>query len=283
MRARLIFHTVFGNRKVALRTAHHILRLQPLPSVDVAAVIARRNALFALQILGESIVFKPTAEATYALMLERRIYTEAVYVAVTLAEDAITRGDFPSSLAWLNRSSEVLGRLHESAEGVIQGYMSVLSTVAVHAGSYPLASRLLTQVQKRLRLAATPRLRAINMSYLIRLALIQGNPLPANCDLNQLRSDYEAGCRLGRQDTVVEGLWLAYRHSGRRKEASRLLQEYFSVCRREVGPADWSLWNSTNADPFWKTNVPLIPQTVQHGELCATIESIVSRCMALQG
>lgn len=283
LRAKLIFHTVFGNRRIALRTARHILRLHPLPRIDVESVIARRNALFALQILGDSVVFKPIAAATYAFMLERKIYTEAVYVAVTLAEDAIALGDFPTTLDWLRRASEVISRLHESAEGVTQGYMSALSNFAVHAGDYALASKLLSQVQKRLRLAATPRLRAINSAYLIRLAVVQGLALPPDCDLDQLRRDYEAGCRLGRQDTVVEGLWLAYWQSGSRRDASHMLRDYFSRNRREVGFADWSLWNSTKPDPFWKRHARLIPQTKHHHAECVDmIRSIVSRCMPLQ-
>ena len=59
--------------------------------------------------LGDASVFKPTAAATYALMIERKIYTEAVYIAVTLAEDAIAAGDFHAALGWLGRASEVIG------------------------------------------------------------------------------------------------------------------------------------------------------------------------------
>jgi hypothetical protein len=282
LRAKLIFHTVFGNRRIAVRTARSILRLHPLPRIDVAAVIARRNALFALQILGEAVAFRPTASATYALMLERKIYTEAVYVAVTLAEDALALGDFRTALDWLSRASEVVSRVHETAEGVIQGYLSALSNVAVHVGEYSTAKRLLIQVHKRLRLVATPRLRAINAAYLIRLSGLEGLQLPTGCDLDQLRKDYEAGCRLGRQDTVVEGLWLAYSLIGSAEAANALLDEYFTKHRREECPSEWSLWNSTRTDPFWEANRSLIPSTRQDpGASVRALQTIIASCDAL--
>jgi hypothetical protein len=282
LRARLIYHTVFGDRRIAVRTAHRILSCHPLPRIDVGSVIARRNALFALQILGEEVAFRPNASATYELMLERKIYTEAVYVAVTLAEGALALGDYPIALDWLSRASAVVGRVHETAEGVIQGFMSALSSMAVHAGEYSIAAQLLVQVQKRLRLVATPRLRAINAAYLIRLARLQGLPMPVDCNPNQLAKDYEAGCRLGRQDTVVEGLWLAYSDKGAQGGASRLLHEYFTKHRRETGLSDWSLWNSTQSDPFWAANQVLIPHTRHdRGTLARELHAIIARCAVL--
>jgi hypothetical protein len=282
LRAKLIYHTVFGSTRTAIHTARRLLRLHPLPQIDVQSVIARRNALFALQMLGDCSVFKTTAAANYLLMSERKIYTEAVYIAVTLAEDAVAAGDFHLARRWLGRASEVIGRLHETAEGVIQGFMSALSLVAVHEGDFATADRLLRQVRARLRLASTPRLRAINDTYLIRLAIRQGQPVPAGFDINRLRKDYEAGCRLGRQDTVVEGLWLAYSHSGDNAEATALLKEYFALHRREAIAADWSLWHSSSADRFWRDQRSLVPAPPPVADFVAdSLEVIVARCSAL--
>jgi hypothetical protein len=282
LRGQLIYHAVFGSQPIAVRTARRILRLHPLPRIDAASVVARRNALFALQMLGDSGVFKPTASATYALMTDRKIYTEAVYVAVTIAEDAIAAGNFRDALDWLCRASEVIGRLHETAEGVIQGFTSALSLVALHIGESDTADRLLKQVHARLHLVTTPRLRAINAAYLIRLAVKKAEPVPGCCDIDQLRKDYESGCRLGRQDTVVEGLWLAYRHSGSTQEATSLLREYFSRNRREATAVDWSLWNSTRTDSFWGENRALIPVArADPDNPVATLETILARCSSL--
>ena len=282
LRAKLIYHTVFGNPRIGVSTARQIIRLHPLPTVDAVSVMARRNALFALQMLGASAIFKPAAYATYAVLAERKIYTEAVYIAVTLAEDAVAAGDFRSALAWLDHASEIIGRLHETADGVIQAFMSTLSLVATYMGDHTTAARLLDQVRSRLRLATSPRLRAINTTYLVRLAIRQQRPIPRECNIDQMRRDYEAGCRLGRQDTVVEGLWLAYSSVGDAQAATHLLQQYFAKYRRETLSADWCLWNSTRVDSFWEQHRSLIPQSAaQPAAPLESLERIVSRCSNL--
>ena len=282
LRARLIYHTVFGSSPVAVNTARRLLRTHPLPSIDVGSVVARRNALFALQILGELRAYWPTAVAAYEVMIERKIFTEAVYLAVTLAEDAIAAGDFGTALGWLSRAGGVVGRLHETAEGVTQGYMSALSSIAMHAGDYASAASLLAQVHKRLRLVSAPRLRAINSAYLSRLAVFQDKPLPSDGSLEVLRQDYDAGCKLGRQDTVVESLWLVYTRTNRSHDAARLLREYFAQHRRELSRADWSLWHSTRADSIWRECPTLRPKRLNSAPVPRdTLHSLVSMCVAL--
>ena len=259
LRASLIYHTVFGNPATAVRTARRILSLHPIPAIDLSSVVARRNALFALQILGESRSFLPSAKAAFALMSERKVYTEAVYVAVTIAEHFIAVGDLVIALDWLERASSALPRVYETAEGVTQGYMSALSLIACLSGEYSATGELLALVRERLRLVNTPRLRAINAANAIRLALLRSAAIPEECDLARLRHDYDTGCKLGRQDTVVEGLWLAYQTTGASSDASKLLCEYFASHRRESCPADWSLWNSTRTDAFWNGRTSLVP------------------------
>jgi hypothetical protein len=282
LRAELIYHTVFGSPRIAVTTARQLLRLHPLPHVDAVSVMARRNALFALQMLGASAIFKPAASASYALLAERKIYTEAVYIAVTLAEDAVAVGDFRCALGWLERASEIVGRLHETADGVIQAFMSTVSLVATHMGDHGTSAQFLDGVRLRLRLATSPRLRATNATYLVRLALRQHQPIPLECDVDQLRRDYEAGCRLGRQDTVVEGLWLTYSHLGDAHSATHLLQEYFARHRRETFAADWFLWHSTRSDTFWEQRPSLVPQAAsQTAASPESLERVISRCSSL--
>ena len=259
LRARLIYHTVFGDPKLAVSTARRLLRLHPMPTIDLNSVVARRNALFALQILGESRTFLPSAIAAFALMSERKVYTEAVYVAVTIAEHFIAAGDFAIALDWLDRASNALVRVYETAEGVTQGYMSALSHIACLSGEYSATAELLALVHQRLRLVNTPRLRAISTANTIRLDLMRGGAILEDCDLTRLRKDYDVGRGLGRQDTVVEGLWLAYRISGAWQAATELLLDYFEHYRREDSPADWSLWNSTKTDGFWNGRESLVP------------------------
>jgi hypothetical protein len=277
LRAKLIFHTVFGTPTVAVSTGRRLLHLHPLTRLDLTSVIARRNALFALGILGEEMTFRPSAAAAIDLMIARKIYTEAVYLSVAMADHLMAVGDFSSALRSLDRASSALSRVAGSAAGVTQGFLSSLSLIAAWNGDYSTASRILSQVQERLHLMVTPRLRALNSAHRLRLAIKRGDGV-SDSELAQLRAHYEIGAHLGRQDTIVESLWLGYRSAGSTRDASELLREYFQARRRETCPADWSLWHSTRHDPSWRDLSSVIPQQLEGIEIdCAQLRDLVSR------
>jgi DNA-binding SARP family transcriptional activator len=252
LRAELIYHTVFGSPRKGIVAARQLLRMHGVDSMGVTPVTARRNALFALQVLGESTTFSRSALATYKSLKEAKVHTEALFIATSIAERAIDRGDLPLALDWLNRGSELLARQHQTAQGVVQGYLSLVAFAALFVGDFSAATELLAAVRKCLRLAATPRLEAVGAAHRIRVAVMQKVAIPSSICLTSLRQLYEAGSTLGRQDSIVEGLWLAYDASGDSGEATRLLDEYLAKRRREIGPPEWSLRYSTRSDPVWQ-------------------------------
>ena len=259
LRAELIFHTVFGVPSVAATTAQRILALHPVSKLDLASVISRRNALFALAILGEEEIFVPEAGAVFERMLAHKVYTEAVYISVTLADHLMALGDFSGALRSLDGASGALSRVADSAQSVTQGYLSSLSLIAAWCGEYQTARGILSRVQERLHLMITPRLRALNTAHMLKLALMCGDEVSED-NLTDLRTYYEVGARLGRQDTIVESLWLGYALVGAARNAEELLQEYLRSHRREACPVDWSLWHTTRHDPTWKERPSLIPR-----------------------
>lgn len=282
LRATLIYHTVFGEPAVAIRTAQQILDLHPLPQLDLVSVIARRNALFALQILGASYALRPAAVPTYDLVSTRKVHTEAVYVAVALAEDSIASGDIATALGWLCSSANSLGFIHRTSHGVAQGYLSALASIAALHREYASAASLLRDVEKRLSFAAAPRLQAVNLAYRVRLAALEGRLGESSFDLEALRSGYAAGKALGRQDAVVEALWHLLRARGEAAEASRLLEGYLCAHRREVGAVEWPLWLATRADPAWSATVCLVPDGQQVTEAPPDrLRTLLKYCEAL--
>jgi DNA-binding SARP family transcriptional activator len=261
LRALLIYHTVFGRPQRAIASARHIIRLHALPCSDVTSVTARRNALFALQNLRETTVFQSEATATYAFMTERKVYTESLYLAASLAEQAIARGEFRIAHAWLTRACVPLARLRHRSQGVVQGFLSVISFMAMLAGELTAAHRFLVEVRERLRLLTTPRLSALDAAFQVRLAVLRHVDIPPEVSISRLRADYELGSRLGRQDSVVEGLWMAYARAGALSDATELLTEYFCSRRRERCRPEWSLWHHTQNDPFWQLHRELVPRS----------------------
>jgi DNA-binding SARP family transcriptional activator len=271
LRAKLIFHTVFGAPSVAASTARRILGLHPLASLEFTSVMSRRNALFALAILGEGETFMPGAIAAFDHMIAQKVYTEAVYVSVSLADHLMAAGDFGGALNCLARAGSALSRVAESAAGVTLGYLSSLSLIAFWSGDYDTAARILSHVRERFHLLATPRLRALSSAHKMRLRLTRGEVVDER-DFSQLLDYYDRGARLGRQDTVVETLWLAHRQRDATDCASELLREYLETRRRERCAADWSFWHSTRSDPVWRDHLSLIPRLrdpvpVDHAQL----------------
>ena len=259
LRAKLIFHAVFGVPSVAVATARRILALHPLDSLALTSVIARRNALFALAILGEEKTFRSRATASFERMIARKVYTEAVYISVVFADHLMAFGDFSGALASLDRASGSLSRVANTASGVTQGFLSSLSLIAAWSGDYNTASSILSRVQERLNLMNTPRLRALSAANKLRLAVMSGESVSRG-QLSELRAHYEMGARLGRQDTIVESLWLGYQYAGVPRAGSELLRQYFQSRRRETCAADWSLWHSTRHDPAWRDHSTFSPR-----------------------
>jgi hypothetical protein len=278
LRALLIYHTVFGRPHRAIAAARHIIRIHALPCTDVTSVTARRNALFALQNLREATVFQSEATATYAFMTERKVYTESLYLAASLAEQAIAKGEFHIAHAWLSRACVPLARLRQTSQGVVQGFLSVISFMAMLAGELTTAQRFLVEVRRHLRLLATPRLAALDAAYQVRLAVLRHIDIPPDVSLSRLRADYELGSRLGRQDSVVEGLWMAYARDGALSDATELLTEYLCARRRERCRPEWSLWHHTQSDPFWRAHRDLIPKSVSACHIPAReIQELITR------
>jgi hypothetical protein len=189
------------------------------------------------------------------------VYTESLYLAASLAEQAIARGEFHIAHAWLTRACVPLARLRHRSQGVVQGFLSVISFMAMLAGELTAAHRFLVEVRERLRLLTTPRLSALDAAFQVRLAVLRHVDIPSEVSMSRLRADYELGSRLGRQDSVVEGLWMAYARAGALSDATELLTEYFCARRRERCRPEWSLWHHTQNDPFWQSHRELVPRS----------------------
>jgi hypothetical protein len=94
-------------------------------------------------------------------------------------------------------------------------------------------------------------MKSIDDAQWLRLSLLSGGA-PSYREIEELAGAYHRGCILGRQDTIVEALWLAYNSRGEGARASALLRDYLSSKRREVSMPEWSLRRSTRDDTTWR-------------------------------
>jgi hypothetical protein len=251
LRAQLIFHTVFGDVTTAASTARQLLSNDLESEVLSRAAWSHRNALFALHALGCSADFHPPARAIYGYMRARRVYSESVYVANLIAERFLQEGDFECAIDWSARAADDVRRVHPTAGGVTQGFYSTLAFVASAFGRWQLAERALKMARDTLPLIRTPRLSAIDNALWMRLGLLKGGEVPTAEALASLEKAHRLGGTFGRQDSVVEALWLAYRANGQSGRASELLRDYLTSRRREHSVPEWSLRYYTREDVTW--------------------------------
>jgi DNA-binding SARP family transcriptional activator len=280
LRARLIYHAIFGEAEQAKATALCVFTHFPEPTLEPSTARSRSNALFALHVLGCSGEFHPHALTTFNHMRARKVLTQSIYVANMIAERFTIEGDIEAAIDWLVQVADDVRRVHPTAGGVTPGYYSTLAFAASVCDRLEAASAALNMVQKNLPTIGTPRMRAIDDALWMRLRLLDGNKTESRTSMRALDELYQRGCTYGRQDTIVEALWLAYRTHGDVRRASRLLREYLTTKRRDLGPPEWSLRHMTREDPAWRelSYGPPVAATVGRGsraKLDGVLDSLV--------
>jgi hypothetical protein len=251
LRAQLIFHTVFGDVSAAVSIARQLLKSDSASHLHSQSAWSHRNALFALHALGCSEDFHSPAHAIYDHMRARKVYSGTVYVANLIAERFLQEGDLEGAIDWSARAADDVRRVHPTAGGVAHGFYSTLAFIASTFGRWQLAERALTVVGQRLSLIRTPRLGTIDNALWMRLRLLSGGEAPTEDALTCLEKAHHLGRSFGRQDSIVEALWLAYRANGQIERASELLRGYLTSTRRERSVPEWSLRYYTREDRTW--------------------------------
>jgi hypothetical protein len=251
LRVPLIYHTVFGDVNAAISIARELLAGVSNPTVVERFSWRHRNALFALHTLGCSSDFHAPASVVHHYARDRRVYSTCAYIGSLITDSYMQEGDLEAAIDWTVRNADDVRRVDPTAEGVTQGFYSTLAFLASSCDRLDAAPKALAQFRRRLALVHTPRLRAVDSALWLRLRLIRGEAAPSDEELSTLRHAYQLGSTYGRQDFVVEALWLAHRARGEATLCAELLQEYVAVKRREPSRPDWSLRFSTREDPTW--------------------------------
>jgi hypothetical protein len=251
LRARLIYHTIFGEPQEARATAVRMFDHFAQPTLEPSAARSRSNALFALHVLGCSREFHPQAFATYSYMRARKALTQSIYVANMIAERLTIEGNIEAAIEWVVRVADDVRRIHPTAGGVTPGYYSTLAFIASLCDRFQAAAAALDMVRQNLPTIGTPRMKSIDDALWMRLGLLSGNLSPTSARVAALAEAYQLGSTFGRQDSIVETLWLAYRMHGDAASGSRLLDDYLRMRRRDLGPPEWSFRYQTRDDCVW--------------------------------
>jgi hypothetical protein len=251
LRVSLIFHTVFGDVNAAISIARDLLAGVSNSTIADRFSWRHRNALFALHTLGCSSDFHTPASIIHSYARARRVNSTCAYVGSLITDCYLQEGDLEAAIDWTARNADDVRRVHPTAGGVTQGFYSTLAFLASACDRLHAAPKALAHFRRRLPLVHTPRLKAVDSALWMRLALLRGDQPPADDEVNALDRAYQLGGTFGRQDFVLEALWLAYSARGETARCSELLREYATLRRREPSQPDWSLRYSTRADTVW--------------------------------
>ena len=257
LRALLIYHTTFGDKRIAFDIATELSQRFATPSMDDACRIARRFSSYALYRLMRHQSARGLLEKDYAYMSSRGVRSEALYAASLLTEIEIASGDFEAARGWFKEVDAQLqvGAAHKLSRN--SGYYSSAALFALMDGKHDEAVRLLGIPLREDPRMRTPRYEAILTALRLRSRLMCGTIDEEAALVSRLAELYQMGKNLGGQDTVVELLWCAHVLSGNLLNANKLLQSYLSTFRREAYPAEWLLRTTTAADEAWLQPHPL--------------------------
>lgn len=245
LRAELIYETVFGDQMRAYDLALQLLASQPEPALAQTAVMARRNAAFALLRMGYRAKASTILLADYSYMSSHHVMSEAAYSLLLLADISLCDGNVVHAASWL-RDATPLIRSTLNHRTVQTGYYSAAASFALLEGRLDDAQALISEARERYP-AIGLRYRAVALSLSLRVRAARGSILQSDPELRELIRLYGLGGHLGGQDPIVEALWLADQQQG-----SNLLGSYLSSRRRELTPPEASLRLSTKRDKIWQ-------------------------------
>jgi DNA-binding SARP family transcriptional activator len=251
LRALLIYHTTFGDKRVAYAIANEMTHRFATPGMDDSCRSARRSSSYALYRMMRHESAKKLLVDDYNFMSSRGIRSEALYAASLLTEIEIASGDFTAARSWFREVDAQLqgGVAHNLSPN--SGYYSSAALFAMMDGDYGKAHSLLSIPLTEDPRMRTPRYEAIITALRLRSHFMEGTLVHKDELVDNLKRLYKRGQSLGGQDTVVELLWSAEVLAGNALGASDLLQSYLTDYRREERPVEWFLRTTTSADESW--------------------------------
>jgi hypothetical protein len=149
------------------------------------------------------------------------------------------------------RISEDLASASATADPLVD-YLSGQVDLALITGDHIKAQKFLGEMQKSAPKYESRRLRNDLLLYRVRVEQICSERPISSEDLTELLRFHEIGKRFGRHDDHMDVLWVALNSVGRSAEATRLLQEYLTIHRRERRSCRYFLRMRTEHDPAWK-------------------------------
>ena len=227
----MVYHTAFGNPHTGLDAAHRLTDSQLAAPDGGNKAKYLSHAAAALRLCGAPILEARQAAAA-ALEIAQRLGL-AAYAAPAANQITLTflaEGDTATARAWFEKA---LWLMERSADTV--GRSTILSNgaeIALRERRLGDAERLITESEKAVGPARSPRSDIRHVSFRWRLGLLRGDADPTDHDLTHFAHLHRRTRKANGQDFATAVLVDLLLLRGRRRDASRLLTAYVRQFRR---------------------------------------------------
>jgi DNA-binding SARP family transcriptional activator len=245
----LIFHSVFGDRDVAVRIAESIALLADKQELSPASVSAQLTAALALRIVDTKPSDTSKLERLFDRCLASSMYNAAIRTSARIGSFLCEDGALDSARYWSQRASELIDQT--GIQRVCSDYLTLRIDLALECGDLASAQRLVDSAPHHCPIYATPRLSKEYLVYRLRVAQHHADRAVSPQDIECLMEWHRRAKHLGRHDDNMEVLWTALWREGKRAEASWLLRDYLFNARRERRTISFMLHSRTHEDPVW--------------------------------
>jgi hypothetical protein len=246
----LIFHSVFGDRKIALRLAEALSLRAEKVELSPASVSAQLTASLALRIVDGKVLDTSRLERLFDRCLASSMYEAAIRTASRIGSIQFDCGALDLARYWCERTTELVTR---SGVGRLSAdYQTLQIDLALEDNDIASAQRLIDNAPVRCPIYGSPRFSNEYLVYRVRIAQRRCASASSEEYLESLMEWHARAKHLGRHDDSMEVLWTALWRAGKRDEASGLLREYLSNARRERRAFSPVLRRRMNEDPIWR-------------------------------
>ncbi|MDB4888003.1 MAG: hypothetical protein JWN79_3441 [Gemmatimonadetes bacterium] len=249
LRAELVYHTTFGCAQRALSSVWELLAAARELTLAQDSRRSYSYAVFALVRLGRYAECVDLAESAWTRMQQLNHLTAAEYFGGLAAEAHINLGNFAAAERMLRHIRESALRHGAPEPTPVSGVTSIDLLLGLATGDVARAERAVHDTRAAPEWLTTPRLREIWLSHALLVAQMRGDN-GSLAEQAELATLFAQGSTFGAQDSAAECLWHLRRQSGDEAGASHLLRNYLKN-RREIGPPEWLLRETTSADQVW--------------------------------
>jgi hypothetical protein len=246
----LIYHTVFGDRDLALQIANELEDETKSVERSWYSLTSRRHCIFARQLAAPGPSDYGSLERGYANALDASMTAVAFGFAAYLTSVLIDDGDISNAKHWLAICEDFAQSC--SAVDFPADYFGAQVDLSLLTGNWKKAHHYMQAVEDCWAHIRSRRVRSLLQSYRVRVQQHCGCPAADAAQLEALLSYHDIGKRLTRHDDHMEILWTALSSVGEGERASSLLSDYLLHHRRERGPAHYFLRQRTKLDPIWQ-------------------------------